>query len=64
MDGYDVVVCDKCGFVFADGIPLQADFDGYYAAMSKYEFSYQGGRVSKEYVDYFTKIFNFLAPRV
>lgn len=64
MDGYDVVVCKKCGLAFADGIPSQANFDEYYAVMSKYEFSYQGGRVSDEYVDYFTKIFNFLSPRL
>lgn len=62
MDGYDVVVCEKCGFAFADRIPSQADFDEYYAAMSKYEFNYQGGQVSDEYVGYFKKIFNFLAP--
>lgn len=62
MDGYDVVQCQKCGFTFADGIPSQADFDKYYAAMSKYEFNYQGGLVSDEYASYFTKIFSFLSP--
>lgn len=62
MDGYDVVQCQKCGFTFADGIPSQADFDKYYAAMSKYEFNYQGGLVSDEYVSYFIKIFSFLSP--
>lgn len=62
MDGYDVVQCQKCGFTFADGIPSQADFDKYYAAMSKYEFNYQGGLVSDEYTSYFIKIFSFLSP--
>lgn len=37
LDGYDVVVCRECGMVYADGIPAQAAFDRYYAAMSKYE---------------------------
>ena len=35
--GYDVVACARCGFVYADGIPEQADYDRYYRDMSKYE---------------------------
>jgi SAM-dependent methyltransferase len=64
MDNYDVVVCDSCGFVYADNIPSQADFDNYYATMSKYEFNYKDGFVSNDYIDYFTKIVNFLIPHV
>ena len=41
--GYDVVVCQDCGFIFADMIPSQTDLDHYYAQMSKYEY-----RPSKE----------------
>jgi SAM-dependent methyltransferase len=37
LDGYDVVVCDNCGFCYADNIPQQSDFDIYYRDMSKYE---------------------------
>jgi SAM-dependent methyltransferase len=37
LDGYDVVVCKKCGFCFADKIPAQEVFDVYYKKMSKYE---------------------------
>jgi 2-polyprenyl-3-methyl-5-hydroxy-6-metoxy-1,4-benzoquinol methylase len=43
LAGYDVVVCDRCGFGFADRIPSQADFDTYYRQMSKYENQHQGG---------------------
>ncbi|MEO7039538.1 MAG: class I SAM-dependent methyltransferase, partial [Candidatus Elarobacter sp.] len=32
--GYDVVVCDRCGFAFADQLPDQAFFDGYYREMA------------------------------
>lgn len=32
--GYDVVVCDRCGFAFADELPDQAFFDGYYREMA------------------------------
>ncbi|HUI90545.1 MAG TPA: class I SAM-dependent methyltransferase [Anaerolineales bacterium] len=44
MDGYDVVMCNNCGFVFADNIPDQKDFDEYYRNMSKYEHQDRLGR--------------------
>jgi SAM-dependent methyltransferase len=34
--GYDVVSCRACGFAFADTPASQADYDRYYAGMSKY----------------------------
>ena len=37
LDGYDVVVCRRCGAGYADGIPPQAAFDAYYRDMSKYD---------------------------
>jgi SAM-dependent methyltransferase len=64
MKGYDIVVCKTCGFVFADKIPLQKEFDHYYAVMSKYEFNYANGAVSKDYLNHFTKIVNFLIPNI
>jgi 2-polyprenyl-3-methyl-5-hydroxy-6-metoxy-1,4-benzoquinol methylase len=33
--GYDVVVCDRCGFAFAGAPPAQAYFDTYYRALAK-----------------------------
>ena len=36
-DGYDVVVCIECGFVYADTAVNQAAFDRFYAEYSKYE---------------------------
>lgn len=36
-NGYDVVVCNQCGFVFADTVVAQADYDRFYAERSKYE---------------------------
>ena len=41
--GYDVVVCNSCGFGFADKVPPQAEFDAYYREMSKYEHQDRGG---------------------
>ncbi len=35
--GYDVVVCSRCGFGFADGIPEQKALDKYYEELSKYD---------------------------
>ena len=42
--GYEVVVCQNCGLVFADRIPSKEIFDRYYAESSKYEYSHQGGK--------------------
>jgi len=47
LEGYDLVVCQDCGFCFADHIPDQAAFDAYYRACSKYEYQHQGGRESE-----------------
>jgi len=35
--GYDVVVCSRCGFVFADTPVTQSDYDRFYSEYSKYE---------------------------
>jgi SAM-dependent methyltransferase len=44
LSTYDVVVCSKCGFCFADRIPQQTVFDKYYRDMSKYEKTDRGGQ--------------------
>jgi hypothetical protein len=43
VPGYDVVVCDRCGGGYADGIPDQLAFDRYYRDMSKYEYAQREG---------------------
>ena len=35
--GYDVVCCDRCGFVYADTTVSQQDYDIFYSRLSKYE---------------------------
>ena len=35
LNGYDVVVCEPCGFAFANGIPEQPVFDEYYRDLSE-----------------------------
>jgi 2-polyprenyl-3-methyl-5-hydroxy-6-metoxy-1,4-benzoquinol methylase len=35
--GYYVVVCSRCGFVYADTALTQADYDRFYTELSKYE---------------------------
>lgn len=37
LAGYEVVVCGACGAGYADRIPAQADFERYYAELSKYD---------------------------
>jgi 2-polyprenyl-3-methyl-5-hydroxy-6-metoxy-1,4-benzoquinol methylase len=34
---YDVVVCQRCGFVYADPAASQSDYDRFYCAWSKYD---------------------------
>src|SRR3712207_3815594 len=34
--GYDVVACRECGFVYADTVVPQAEYDRFYAELSKY----------------------------
>lgn len=46
VTGYDVVVCEGCGFAYADGVPEQRAFDQYYREMSKYEYAQRGGAES------------------
>ena len=36
-NGYLVVACDNCGFVYADTQVSQHDYDVFYARFSKYE---------------------------
>jgi len=44
ITGYDVVVCKKCGFAFADNVPEQEYFDTYYRELSKYEHQETSGK--------------------
>src|ERR1017187_3075925 len=46
VEGYTVVVCEHCGFAFADNIPEQEAFHQYYRDLSKYEYQHRGGRES------------------
>jgi len=64
MDKYDVVVCKDCGFVYADNIPSQEEFNNYYAVMSKYEFDYKAGLVSDDYLNHFKKMAKFFIPHI
>ncbi len=36
---YDVVGCKKCGFIYADNIPSQKEYDHYYQNSSKYTYN-------------------------
>jgi 2-polyprenyl-3-methyl-5-hydroxy-6-metoxy-1,4-benzoquinol methylase len=49
LAGYDVAVCDVCGFAYADGIPETLVFERYYRDMSKHEPSCDGSRPTPSY---------------
>lgn len=47
-DAYDVVSCEKCGFVYADTPANQENYNAFYSGFSKYESSIApGGRVNQ-----------------
>lgn len=60
MDGYDVVICQECGFCFADNIPEQAAFDLYYREMSKYEHQDRTGLPSEFETHQFPALAQFI----
>ena len=64
MPGYDIAVCSSCGAGYADDIPSQADFDRYYAQMSKYEHSYRDGKVSDVDAARFSEVVDLAGPHV
>src|SRR6185437_10348693 len=47
VEGYSVVVCQECGFAFADEIPEQHEFDAYYRDLSKFEHEHRDGKESE-----------------
>ena len=64
LSGYDVVACAACGFGFADNIPEQPVFDGYYERMSKYEYGHQGGEQNNFGVERFPSAAQFIAAHL
>ena len=64
VTGYDVVVCERCGCGYADGIPDQRAFDQYYRDMSKYEYAQRGGEESEYDRRRLSLIADIVAPHV
>lgn len=60
LKGYDVIQCKHCGFLFADQIPEQAQFDKYYEQSSKYEGNYSGHVPSEVLKNQFHQSLRFL----
>lgn len=62
LDSYDVVVCTKCGFGYADNVPEQEVFDAYYQDMSKYEYQDHSGQESQQDLIRFHAVVDILLP--
>ena len=60
LAGYDVVVCDSCGFCYADHLPDQSEFDAYYRDMSKYEHQDRHGEPSEFETRQFPMLVKFI----
>jgi SAM-dependent methyltransferase len=63
LAGYDVAVCQTCGFGFADRIPEQPVFDAYYEKLSKYEFHHRGGAVPTSESSNYSKYADFVGDQ-
>lgn len=61
MNGYDVVCCDECGFIFADNTPSQQEFNDYYNQMSRWENNVNVEN-NKKYLEHFENMINFIKP--
>ena len=64
MNGYDVVICENCGFAFADNIPNQKAFNIYYKEMSKYEHQDRSGEASEFEARQFPALARFIQSYV
>lgn len=64
MNGYNVVICQSCGFAFADNIPDQKAFDLYYREMSKYEHQDHAGEPSEFETRQFPMLAQFIKKHV
>jgi SAM-dependent methyltransferase len=64
LDGYDVVCCRRCNFVYADNIPSQEKFDRYYTEANKYELPIeQPDEISGVYDYIIDEIVNFFPDK-
>ena len=61
LHGYDVCLCEDCGFVFAGDLPPSEAFDRYYAEMSKWEHLDNAGTESPEDAHRFAETAQFVA---
>lgn len=61
---YEIIACCKCGFVYNEMNATQADFDKYYASMSKYDTQKisGAGQMTELDIERYKKIIAFLVP--
>ncbi|HMZ06263.1 MAG TPA: class I SAM-dependent methyltransferase [Anaerolineales bacterium] len=64
LAGYDIVVCQTCGFCFADNLPDQSAFDVYYREMSKYEHQDRSGQASEFELRQFPALAQFIQRHI
>lgn len=64
LKGYDVVICDQCGFCFAQNIPEQKAFDEYYSNLSKYEPIDPNARLSLYTLNHYDSTARWLAKHI
>jgi 2-polyprenyl-3-methyl-5-hydroxy-6-metoxy-1,4-benzoquinol methylase len=60
MKSYDVCFCKNCGFIFANNIPTQEEFNKYYKEMSKWEAINIDDMFIDKYSKHFKNMFNYI----
>jgi SAM-dependent methyltransferase len=63
LEEYDIVLCEDCGFVFADQIPQQKEFNDYYANLSRWENNVNVHNTDK-YINHFKEMSDFVSAFV
>ncbi len=62
---YAVVACNKCGFVFADNVPSQEEYDRYYKSNNKYKYNSKiPSGLIKIYNDMFLEVEDFFNKNI
>ena len=64
LNGYDIVICARCGAGYADNLPPQSVFDAYYRDLSEYEHEFSGGRCSQYDRGRFQAIAQTIIPHI
>lgn len=60
LSDYSIVVCKRCGMIYADTLPGQNNLDDYYANFSKYD----NQNTTKDMTDYYQQMIDYVCKKL